>query len=185
MKQSIFGLLLFGVLALPPVVNLLESVMIIHMHMQMPMLVIAGFFMGRFFQLQFPRFFDKWNGNGVPGITLFLFLAVYWTIPRMMDDALAYPSIEVFKFISLTFLAGIPLRDSWKRLRSTGKNVVLIILTLLFLGSGWLYIESPVQLCNNYLLIEQITLGWGSVTMAICIAIYLLYTTFTDPSQYE
>jgi hypothetical protein len=185
MKQSIYGLLLFIVLALPPVANLLESIMIIHMHMQMPLLVIAGFLMARFFQIRFPHFFEKWNRNGVPGIILFVIISVYWTIPRTMDEALTVQSIEVFKFISLPILAGIPLRDSWKKLGSIGKNVIIISFTIMFFGMGWLYIDSPVQLCNNYLLIEQITLGWGFLTMAICMVIYLLYIAFIDHSEYE
>lgn len=64
MKQSGYGFLLLLILSLPPVANLLESIMITHMHMQMPMLVFAGFLMAKFFQTKFPSFFEKWNeGN--------------------------------------------------------------------------------------------------------------------------
>src|SRR5699024_4781808 len=184
MKQSIYGLVLFIFLILPPVFNLMESIMIIHMHMQMPMLVAAGFFMARFFQLRFPRFFKRWNSNGIPGIILFAVIWMYWLIPRTMDEALVVQSMELFKFISLPFLAGVPLRDSWKKLSVTGKNAIFISFTMVFIGMGWLYIASPVQLCNNYLLVEQITLGWGFLTMAICMIIYLIYSTFTDYSAY-
>src|SRR3954453_5494988 len=105
MKQSLYGLLILLFLALPPVENLMESVMIIHMHMQMPLLIFAGFLIARFFQRQFPHFFEKWNGNGIPGIMLFVLIVVFWTMPRSMDEALTIPSIEVFKFISLPLLA--------------------------------------------------------------------------------
>ncbi|MCR2823499.1 hypothetical protein [Lederbergia panacisoli] len=185
MKQSIYGLVLFIFLVIPPVASLMESVMIIHMHMQMPMLIIAGFLMAKFFQIRFPRFFEKWNQNGVPGILLFTIIWVYWMIPRTMDEALTIQAIEIFKFISLPFLAGIPLRDSWKKISSKWKNVIFISFTIMFIGMGWLYIFAPVQLCNNYLLIQQITLGWGFMTMAICMVIYLFYITFTDSSKYE
>ncbi|WP_174524236.1 hypothetical protein [Neobacillus soli] len=185
MKQTIYGLLLLLFLALPPVANLMESVMIIHMHMQMPMLIFTGFLIARIFQLRFPHSFDKWNSNGIPGIILFVIIVVYWTLPRSMDEALNEQSMEIFKFVSLPLLAGIPLRDSWKRIGTVGKNLIIILFTILFIGMGWLYIDSPVQLCNNYLVIEQITLGWGFVTTAICLVIYLVYTTFTDPSKYE
>jgi hypothetical protein len=185
MRQSIYGLLLLVILSLPPVADLFESIMIIHMHMQMPLLVFSGFLMARYFQIRFPGFFETWNHNGLPGIILFVIISVYWMIPRTMDEALTLQSMEIFKFFSLSLLAGVPLRDSWKKLGSARKNVVFIVFALMFLGMGLLYIYSPVQLCNNYLIIEQITLGWGFLTMAICIAIYLLYVTFTDPSQYE
>lgn len=185
MKQTIYGLLMYIFLLLPPVANLLESIMITHMHMQMPLLVMAGFLMARFFQSRFPHFFEKWNSNGVPGILLFMIVMTYWMIPRTMDEALTMPSIEIFKYISLPFLAGVPLRDSWKKLGSIGKNTVLISFTVIFLGMGWLYIWSPNQLCNNYLLIEQITLGWGFLTTALCTIIYLVYVSFIDSSSYE
>lgn len=185
MKQYTYGLLLFIILMLPPVSNLMESIMIVHMHMQMPLLVFAGFLMARYVQIRFPNFFEKWNSNGVPGIILFIIISVYWMLPRAMDEALNSQSVQLFKFFSLPFLAGIPLRDSWNKLSSMGKSLIFVSYTIIFVGMGWLYIYSPVQLCNNYLLIEQITLGWGFITMALCMLIYMLYITFMDSSQYE
>ncbi|MDF2787610.1 MAG: hypothetical protein K0S80_708 [Neobacillus sp.] len=185
MNQSFYGLLLWIFLVAPPVANFMESVMVIHMHMQMPMLVIAGMLMARFFQKKFPGFFEKWNSNGVPGITLFVLIVIYWMLPRTMDEALTSHLVEGFKFISLPFLAGISLRDSWKKLNPFGKNSIIISFTVLFLGLGWLYIWSPVQLCNNYLVIQQITLGWGFLTTSIGMVVYLGYNFFIDPSAYE
>lgn len=182
MKQSLYGLFLFLFLALPPVANLVESIMIMHMHVQMPLLVFSGILMARIVQLKFPGFFEKWNSNGVPGITLFLIVWVFWMIPRTMDEALTIQSMEIFKFISLPFLAGIPLRDSWKKIEQMGQNSVLTGMTILFFALGFLYVLAPVQLCNNYLLIEQITLGWGFLLMAICLVIYLFYFAFMDSS---
>lgn len=184
MKQSAYGLALFIFLILPPVSNLMESIMIIHMHMQMPMLVLAGFLMAKFFQLKFPRFFENWNKDGIAGILLFGVIWLFWMIPRTMDEALVVNGMEVFKFISLTFLAGVPLRDSWKKLKMRGKDIVFYSFMFLSFAMGWLYIKSPVQLCNNYLLVEQITLGWGFLAMAICVGIYLIYMAVTDQSDY-
>lgn len=184
MKQSIYGLALFVFLVLPPVATVMESIMIIHMHMQMPLLVFSGFLMARFFQQRFPLFFEKWNANGIPGILLFSIVWMYWMIPRTMDEALTVQAVELFKFISLPFLAGVPLRDSWGKIRLIVKKSFFIGFTALFMGIGVLYIMAPVQLCNNYLLIEQITLGWGFVTMAICMIIYLVYFVFMDHENY-
>lgn len=185
MKQVYYGVVLLIFLILPPVAKLMESVMIIHMHMQMPMLIIAGILIGKYVQIKFPHFLEKWNQNGVPGILLFLVIWIFWMIPRTMDESLTQLSMEIFKFVSLPFLAGIPLRVSWKKLHSTVKYSIFLFLTLLFLAMGWLYIRAPIQLCNNYLLIEQITLGWGFLTMAICMLVYLIYITFFDLSKYE
>jgi hypothetical protein len=185
MNQSFYGLLLFIFLVIPPVADFMETLMVIHMHMQMPMLVIAGMLMAPFFQKRFPNFFQKWNSNGIPGITLFVIIMVYWMLPRTMDEALTSPLVEGFKFISLPFLAGISLRDSWKKLNPFGKNSIIISFTVLFIGLGWLYIWSPVQLCNNYLMIEQVTLGWAFLLTAIGMVVYLGYNFFIDPSAYE
>src|SRR5690625_3055152 len=72
MKQAIYGLILFIFLSLSPVRHLAESIMSIHMHMQMPLLAIAGMLMTPFLQKKFGSFFAKWNANGVPGIVLCL-----------------------------------------------------------------------------------------------------------------
>ncbi|WP_139192907.1 hypothetical protein [Anaerobacillus arseniciselenatis] len=185
MDQFKIGLALFIFLAIPPVASFMESVMVIHMHMQMPMLVIAGLLMAPFFQKQFPNFFEKWNENGIPGILLFIIIISYWLLPRTMDEALSLTSVEIFKFISLPFLAGVPLRDSWKKLSDFSKNFVITLFTIVFLGMGFLYIFVPVQLCNNYLIIEQIALGWAFLLTAVGMIVYLLYVAFVDPSEYE
>lgn len=185
MEQFKIGLALFIFLAIPPVATFMESVMVIHMHMQMPMLIIAGLLMAPFFLQRFPRFFETWNQNGLPGILLFIIIMGYWLLPRTMDEALTLQSVEVFKFISLPFLAGVPLRDSWKKLSTFLKNAVITLFSVVFIGMGLLYILTPDQLCNNYLLIEQLALGWSFVLTAVGMIIYLLYLAFVDPSQYE
>jgi len=185
MKQAMYGLVLYVFLILPPVATLMESIMAIHMHMQMPLLVISGILMERFFQVQFPGFFEKWNRNGVPGILLFIFIWTYWLIPRAMDEALTMQMVEVFKFISLPFLAGIPLRDSWGKLGKTGKYIMFTYFIISSLVLGWLYIASSEQLCNNYLIVEQKALGWSSAIIGICVLLYFVQDIFVDESAYE
>lgn len=185
MKQSAYGLALFIFLILPPVVTLAESIMAIHMHMQMPLFLISGLLMAPFFQKKFPHFFEKWNSNGVPGILLFMIIVIYWMLPRTMDEALTIPAVEIFKFISLPFLAGIPLRDSWKKVGNRLQNAVFIIISVMFGLLAWLYIASPTQLCNNYLIIEQKTLGWGFVFFSACIFFYFVQTLFIKESDHE
>src|SRR5690625_4779259 len=155
MKQAIYGLILFIFLSLSPVRHLAESIMSIHMHMQMPLFVIAGMLMTPFLQKKFSSFFSKWNANGVPGIILFLIIVAYWLLPRAMDEALTIPAVEIFKFISLPFLAGVPLRDSWKKLSVRWKNIVFTTITIMFGVMAYLYIFSDSQICNNYLVVEQ------------------------------
>lgn len=180
-----YGLALYIFLILPPVATLAESIMSIHMHIQMPLLAIAGMLMTPFLQQKFPTFFKKWNSNGIPGITLFLIIVFYWLIPRAMDEALTLPAMEIFKFISWPFFVGVPLRDSWKKIGKIGQNFVYVLISVSFGLMAWLYIASPTQLCNNYLIVEQRALGWGFLIIAGCIMLYFIQLLFVDESAYE
>ena len=184
MKQAIYGLILYLFLMAPPVIHLTESIMAIHMHVQMPLLAAAGMLMTPLLQKKFPRFFEKYNASGFPGILLFLVVFSYWLIPRAMDDALVMNAVEVFKFISWPFLIGVPLRDSWSKLSLTSKNVTLSILAILYIGMAILYIFSPDQLCNNYLIVDQRTLGWSYLLVAFCFIIFVIQSFFIDPRQF-
>ncbi len=183
MRQPIYGFILFIFLILPPVVTLAESIMAIHMHTQMPLFFISGFLMAPFFQKKFPGFFDKWNGDGIPGILLFMIIVIYWMIPRTMDEALTIPAVEIFKFISLPFFAGLPLRDSWPKITERVKHAVYISLSIIFAFMAVLYIAAPTQLCNNYLLFEQKTVGWGFVFFAGAIFFYFIQTLFHKETE--
>lgn len=185
MKQAFYGLILYIFLMLPPVVSLAESIMSIHMHMQMPLLGIAGMLMTPFLQKHFAHFFNKWNKNGIPGIILFLIIVFYWLLPRTMDEALTMPAVEIFKFISWPFLVGVPLRDSWMKLTPFIQNSVFIIISVVFGFMAWLYIASPNQLCNNYVIVEQRALGWGFLVIAGCIILYFIQSLFIDESEYD
>lgn len=185
MKPFIYGLILFVFLALPPVVNLAESIMTIHMHMQMPLLAVAGMLMTPFIKQMFPRFFATWNKDGIPGILLVLIVIGYWLIPRAMDDALMSLPVEVFKFISWTFFVGVPLMDSWPKLSKTWKNIVFIGLGIVYLIMAAIYIFAPEQLCNNYLIVEQRTLGWAFLFVGFCLLLYFIQSLFYDESIYD
>ncbi|SHM38309.1 hypothetical protein [Gracilibacillus kekensis] len=184
MKQLKYGIILYIFLILPPVANLLESIMIFHMHTQMPLLVFTGFLIAPFSQKKFAHFFDKWNQSGVPGIVLVILIWSYWQLPRAMDDALTYNVVEYFKFISLPLLVGVPLRDSWKKLKSTGQYIFLIFIFATLVITGFIYIWIDQQICNNYLIIEQQTLGWGSLAMAACLLLYIGYRLFENDEAF-
>ena len=184
MKQFWYGLALLLFLALPPVRDLLESVMAFHMHMQMLLLFVSGLLMAPFFQKHFGGVFDKYNKTGLPGVVLFLVILLYWMLPRTMDEALEIWFVELWKFISLPFLAGVPLRDSWKKISQTFEIVLFLILMFIFSAMTYLYIFSESTLCNNYLMIDQQTVGWGFAFFVLCIVMYILLVLFTDQSQY-
>ncbi|GAA3732255.1 hypothetical protein GCM10022378_20640 [Salinicoccus jeotgali] len=184
MKQFWYGLILFIFLALPPVRFLMESIMAFHMHMQMPLLFVSGILMYPFFKKHFGSFFNQWNSSGIPGIILFLLIVIYWMIPKAMDESLEIFTVELFKFVSLPFLAAVPLRDSWSKVGKATESIVFIILAVIFSIMGYLYVFYESTLCNNYLMVDQKTVGWGFAFFSLCLILYIVLTLFTDQSQY-
>ncbi len=90
MRQFYYGLALLLFLALPPVRHLMESIMAMHMHMQMMLLFVSGLLMSPFIQKKIPGLFAKFNKTGYPGLLLLLIILFYWMLPRTMDDHWKY-----------------------------------------------------------------------------------------------
>lgn len=181
-KGLMYGIILYIVLLLPSVISLMEKFIVTHMLLQMPLLLISGVLIGDFVTKKCPSFFEKWNGSGIPGMTLVYIVTMYWMLPRAMDEALLIHFVNVFKYVSFPFLVGIPLQDSWPRLSGLAKGFVIFNYIPMFGVMAWLYIDAPIQLCNNYLESEQKILGWGFFTLMFCMLFYILQNVFIDHS---
>ena len=183
MSATRYGIILYALLIIPPVRNAMESVMIVHMLVQIPLLIFSGWLMADKFQDKFQRFFAKWNGNGIAGILLVIVMTTFWMIPRMLDEALAVWYFELFKFISLPFLAGIPLRNSWKKPGPLAKSFIVFNYISMFGLLAWIYIDAPVRVCNSYLEADQEILGWGFLIITVSLILYMLQYVFMDHSE--
>ncbi|MGM8215677.1 hypothetical protein ACLIA0_08870 [Bacillaceae bacterium W0354] len=184
MIKFILGLLMYVMLIIPPIRIYLESIMVVHMLIQLPLLIISGWLIGSFIVEKLKHTFDQWDSHGVAGIVLIIFITTYWMIPRALDEALISQTHEILKFISLP-LVGFLIADSWKKIKALGKSFVFLNYLSMFVLMGWLYIDSPIQICNNYLVAEQQTLGWGFISLAIAMIVYFLHYVFTDHSTVE
>jgi len=181
-KQTIIGIILYIMMILPITITYLEKIMIIHMLVQLPLLIVIGWLVGGGLIKRFPSFFSRWNHNGIPGMILVVFITTYWMFPRAMDEALALWYIELFKFISLP-LVGLFLRDSWWKIKTIGKVFVFLNYLSMFALMGWLYVDSPIQLCNNYLEAEQKMLGGGFLFITGGMILYTIQIAFVDQSD--
>lgn len=184
MRQPIYGLVMILFLAIPFMRDLFESYMFLHMHMQMMLLFLSGLLLAPFFTKKFPRFFEKYNRNGVPFMIVFLTIIIYWMLPRVMDEALELWYVELFKFISLPLLAGVTLRDSFSKLKISARFVFMFITAAVFSVTGLAYTFSESQLCNSYLIADQISVGLGLIAIGIGILGFIFLITFTDQTQY-
>ncbi|GGK08066.1 hypothetical protein GCM10007063_33210 [Lentibacillus kapialis] len=183
MQLILYGTMLFVLLIIPPVRNAMESVMVVHMLVQMPLLILSGWLMAGECQSRFERFLASWNANGTAGILLVILITIYWMIPRTLDEALVTWYIELFKFVSLPFLVGFPLRNSWKKLASLTKGFIVFNYISMFGLLAWIYIDAPVRVCNSYLEADQKILGWGFLMIMVSLILYMLQYVFMDHSE--
>ncbi|WP_296753718.1 hypothetical protein [Thiobacillus sp.] len=163
---GVAAIALVALLALPPLRAWLEASMAAHMLLQMPLLAAAG----AFGALALPRRLARWlaahNAHGVPLTLLAGLVSSYWMLPRALDAALADPWMELAKFASLPLLVGLPLALSWRPLGAIGRGFVAANVISMVAVAGWLYIVSPVRICNSYRVDEQALAGWLLVAVA-------------------
>ena len=153
------GLILIGMLAVPASRRMLEAQMATHMLVQIPLLALSGVLFASAVGARMQRALEPYNERGLPGMLVVLFASSYWMLPRALDAALDSPAMEVLKFFSLPLLVGLPLALSWARAGQVGRGFVLANAISMIGVVGWLYRQSPVRLCNYYLIDQQILLG--------------------------
>ncbi|QGH35490.1 hypothetical protein GI584_16165 [Gracilibacillus salitolerans] len=167
--------IVFFILLLAPVTrDSLESVMVLHMFVQLPLLILVGVLSHGNRNW---HFLEKWNENGVAGMLLAVGVLFFWMLPRSLDDALTETGMEVWKFVSLPLL-GFLWRNSWRKLGGIFKSFLHINFLSMFGLLAWLYLGTPVQICNNYLINEQQIVGAVYLSVVLVSLLYLVYIGF-------
>ncbi len=151
--------LLFFALALPPVRHAFEASMTVQMLVQLPLLAGVGYLLGLLLPLRVAASLANWNHRGVTGFVLASLASAYWMLPRLLDASVTEPAIAAIKFVSVPLLVGLPLAHSWPRSSFVVRGVFLMELIASSFRLGWLYLVSPLRLCNNYLIDDQQRLG--------------------------
>lgn len=160
------GLAVVAVAAAPPVRGLLEARMALHMLVQIPLLVLAGYGLSAALPARFRQTLQSFNAHGVTGWALASLVLAFWMLPRALDAAVVDAWTDAAKFSAL-LLAGAALRGSWAASRP--------VIPLFFIGNwawmtataGLLYVEAPQRLCNAYLLGDQSITGYGLIVAAV------------------
>lgn len=164
------------VLALPWTREAMESSMWRHMLLQFPAWLLAGALLAAALPPRARAAVARWNAHGIAGLVAVAVTLAVLMVPRVLDLALRRPDMEAAKLAAL-LLAGVALRLSW---RPAG-----LVVQFFFLGNllpmmvvvGQLYIDSPLRLCNAYLLDDQARLGaWLIGGAAVLGAAWLAWT---------
>jgi hypothetical protein len=169
------GPVLWCLLALPPVRHALESSMTLQMLVQIPLLVLAGWWLRPLLPRRVSDSLAGWNRSGITGFVLASLVAMVWMLPRAMDAALGVPWVEAAKFTSVPLLIGLPLALSWPRAGFVVRGVFLVEVIATAFRLGWLYLFSPMRLCSNYLLDDQQRLGRIMLAVGVSFVVVLAW----------
>lgn len=160
---------LLCVLALPPIRHALESGMTTHMLIQFPMLALCGAMLAHALPERWRAACDRWNMYGVSGLLAAAMIQAVLMIPRVLDMALVDARIEAAKWLAL-LVCGAALRLSWRPAGLLVQGFFLGNVLPMMVVAGHLFQDTPVRLCNAYLLDDQVRLGRGLVWIAATVA---------------
>lgn len=154
------------VLLLPPARQALESSMTLHMLVQAPLLMLCGALIAAGLPAGWRARLDAWNAYGIAGLLATAVVLALIMIPRLLDLALTDWRIEAGKALALLACGGA-LRLSWRRAGALVQGFFLGNVLPMTAAAGQLYQDSPLRLCNAYLLDDQVRLGQLLVVLAV------------------
>lgn len=149
-------LLLFG-----PLSRVLESRMVLHMMIEFPLLLAAGWSIG----MRLRRGADVLDAHGLLGITVASTVAAFWMIPAALDASLLSAPVQLVK-VAVWWLAGMLLGRSWPRALVETRVFFLGNLAWMAATVGLLYQSTESRLCANYLFDDQQLAGGALVALA-------------------
>jgi hypothetical protein len=163
------ALALLGLLALPPVRHALEAGMTTHMLVQFPLVALGGALLAHALPARWRTACDRWNAYGVAGLLAAALVLAVLMIPRVLDLALVDARVEAAKWLAL-LVCGAALRLSWRTAGLLVQGFFLGNVLPMMVVAGHLFQDTPVRLCNAYLLDDQVRLGQWLVGLAACAA---------------
>lgn len=168
-RMATAALAVLAVLALPPLRLALEAGMTTHMLVQFPLLALCGAMLAHALPARWRARCDRWNAYGVSGLLASALVLAVLMIPRVLDLALVDTRVEAAKWLAL-LLCGAALRISWQPAGLLVQGFFLGNVLPMTVVAGHLFQDTPVRLCNAYLLDDQVRLGQWLVGLAACIA---------------
>ncbi len=178
----LLGSVLWLLIALTPMGSFLESSLLTHVLVEIPLLIFTGITAGR---LITPHMSRVLNSISIPCVLLAGFTLVFWMIPRWLDASVNDEFVALMKYISVPLLIGIPLGLCWRNLHFIARGVVKIEFLAMLFRLGWIYLVAPDRLCNNYLLSEQQQLGNLLIILGLILGMIWLGQVFFNTSGYR
>lgn len=169
-RQVMVGLFLLALLLVPDMRQWLTSSMWRHMVLQFTAWMLVGALLVAALSAAARVRIGHWNAHGISGFVGIGTTLAVLMVPRVLDLALVLPWVEVAKCAAL-LLAGAALRLSWRPAGLVVQGFFLGNVLPMSVVVGQLYIDSPLRLCNAYLLDDQARLGQWLVGGAAMLAV--------------
>lgn len=157
-------------LLVPPLRPALESSMTRHMLLQVPLLMLCGAVLAQRLPAAAREGLARWNSLGIAGLFAVALGTALLMVPRLLDLAVADWRIDLAKAAAL-LACGAALRLSWRPAGALVQGFFLGNVLPMTAAVGQLYQDSPLRLCNAYLLDDQVRLGQALVALSIAVGI--------------
>lgn len=167
------GLVLLLLVFTPALRQWLTASMWRHMVLQFPLWMAAGAFLVGALSPAARAHIARWNAYGISGLVCAAMVLAVLMVPRVLDLALVSAPVEANKCVAL-LCAGAALRLSWAAAGLVVQGFFLGNMLPMTAVVGQLYIDSPLRLCNAYLLDDQARLGIWLVSFAALLAVVWL-----------
>lgn len=159
------------VLLWPALRQTVEARMSLHMLVEFPLLLAAGWAMQRLClrrvamqRLASGLVLLDWRGW--TGATLASVVTVAWMLPTLLDLALLDPVVAAAKYASW-WITGWVLAGSLRRMDPELLLFLAGNIAWMMASAGMLYLDAPARLCVNYLQDDQRQTGIALVLLAI------------------
>jgi len=170
------------VLATPQSRAWLESSMALHMLVQLPLLALIGYCVGRAWlraqtgsaSAQVLGRVQSFNAGGATGLIAASFVMLLWMLPRCLDLARFDAVADVVKFISVP-AAGLAIALSWPKLPVIARAVVHLEVIATLFRFGWGYLATDQRLCLAYLADDQQHTGELLIWLGLIYAVAVVW----------
>ena len=144
----------------------LEADMARHMLVEIPLVVAAGAYLGRFAPPRMHAAIACFDAFGLAGWLLAGLVTAFWMIPAALDAAVASPAMNAAKFASLA-AAGFAVRSASRRSPLALEAFFVGNFTWMAATVGLVYQDAETRLCLAYLTDSQQRAGEGLVILAV------------------
>jgi len=178
-KLARIAVLAVALLLVPPLRHLLEASMALHMLVEFPLLLAAGWAAA---SLR-PRALSadsRWDAEGLSSALLVMVTTAFWMLPVALDLALLSPWIALAKALNW-LAAGTVLARGLPRWRRELRLFVLFNLAWMMATAGLLYRDSESRLCVNYLVDQQAWAGTGLLGLALLLGALAVRSAIDEP----